>query len=306
MYWFDVSGKFHNLCENLNYKPFIMKTFNYLLYVLLLGVVLNNAVAQEDILAQLEEIAIIDQKVMMPMRDGIKLATDIYRPTTDRPVPVIFKRTPYNFNTWQDGKLNDRYYRLALDAVKRGYAYVVQNERGRYFSQGEWDILGVPLSDGMDAFSWLEDQSWCNGKIVTTGCSSSAEWQMAVAALDHPAHAAMIPAGYGAGVGRVGRFYEQGNWFRGGAIQLVFIRWLYLVQNDLVRPTFPDDATQEELIRASRSFDLHPERPEVDWEEAFWHLPLKDLIRNVDGPLGVYENMITRTPNDPQWYKGGW
>ena len=70
---------------------------------------------------------------------------------------------------------------------------MVQNERGRYFSEGEWDILGVPLTDGYDAFSWMKNQTWSNGKIGTAGCSSTAEWQMAVAALDHPSHAAMVP-----------------------------------------------------------------------------------------------------------------
>ena len=65
---------------------------------------------------------------------------------------------------------------------------MVQNERGRYFSEGEWDILGVPLTDGYDAFSWMQKQEWSNGKIGTLGCSSTAEWQMAVVALDHPSH----------------------------------------------------------------------------------------------------------------------
>ena len=282
-----------------------MKYVRSSLTLLFLGLCIFQAEAQENILEQLEEIAIIDQKVMMPMRDGIKLCTDIFRPKTDQPVPVIFVRTPYNFNSWRDGKPSTRTYRGALDAVKRGYAYVVQNERGRYFSQGEWDILGVPLTDGYDAFSWLESQSWSNGKIITTGCSSTAEWQMAVAALDHPAHAAMIPAGYGAGVGRVGRFHEQGNWYRGGAQQMLFTSWLYGVQNDRIRPTFPEDATQEELIRVSRSFDLAPERPRVDWKEAFHHLPVMDIIRHVDGPVGAYERMIPRLPNDPEWYRGG-
>ena len=282
-----------------------MRTFRYLFLSLLLGIVVLNAEAQEDILDQLEEIAIIDQKVMMPTRDGVKLATDIFRPETDQPVPVIFVRTPYNFNSWRDGKMNTRTYQSALDAVKRGYAYVIQNERGRYFSQGHWDILGVPLTDGYDAFSWIEDQPWCNGKIVTTGCSSTAEWQLAAASLDHPAHAAMIPAGYGCGIGRVGRFYEQGNWYRGGAFQMFYASWLYGVQNDRIRPTFPDDATQEELIRVSRSFDLAPERPEVDWKEAYWYLPVQDMIRNLDGPVGVYERLITRPPDDAEWYEGG-
>lgn len=259
----------------------------------------------EDIVRKLEAIAIIDQKVMMPMRDGIRLATDIYRPKTDEPVPVIFSRTPYNFNSWGDGELRTRTFERACEAVSRGYAYVVQNERGRYFSEGEWDILGAPVTDGYDAFSWMAKQPWCNGKIGTFGCSSTAEWQMAAAALDHPAHAAMIPQGFGAGVGRVGEYYEQGNWYRGGAQQMLFTSWLYGVQNGRIRPAFPKDATQEDLIRASRFFDLAPERPEVDWSEAFWHLPVQDIIKNVDGPVGIYEKMIRRKPNDPAWYEGG-
>ena len=64
--------------------------------------------AQDDVFKQLEEIAIIDQRVMMPMRDGIRLMTDIYRPKTNEKVPIIFSRTPYNFNPWQDGKQTTR------------------------------------------------------------------------------------------------------------------------------------------------------------------------------------------------------
>ena len=253
----------------------------------------------------LAQIAVIDQKVMMPMRDGIRLCTDIYRPKTDEAVPVVFSRTPYNFNSWRDGEESTRTYRRALDWVEKGYAYVVQNERGRYFSEGQWDILGTPTTDGYDAFTWLAEQDWCNGKIATIGCSSTAEWQMAVAALDHPAHAAMVPQGFGAGVGRVGPFYEQGNWYRGGAMQMLFIAWLYGVQNDRIRPTFPADATQEELIRNSRYFDLAPERPSVDWSQALRHLPVQDIIKNVDGPEGIFEDMIRRKPDDPLWYQGG-
>lgn len=282
-----------------------MKDLKFLSLYLFLSIIGLQTSAQENILDQLKEIAIIDQKIMMPMRDGIKLATDIFRPKTNEPVPIIFVKTPYNFNSWRDGEMRTRTYRAAYDAVKRGYAYVIQNERGRYFSQGEWEILGAPVTDGYDAFSWLEEQSWSNGKIITTGCSSTAEWQMGMAALDHPAHTAMIPAGYGAGVGRVGRFYEQGNWYRGGAQQMLFTSWLYWVQNDRIRPTFPDDATREELIRVSKSFDLAPRRPQVDWKEAFWHLPVEDIIRNVDGPVGAYEKMITRLPDDPEWFQGG-
>ena len=254
---------------------------------------------------KLREIAIIDQKVMVPMRDGVRLATDIYRPKTDKKVPIILSKTPYNFNSWGDGEMRTRTYQRAYEAVSKGYAYIVQNERGRYFSEGEWDILGTPTTDGNDAFTWMAEQEWSNGKIGLQGCSSTAEWQMAVAALDHPALAAMMPAGYGAGVGRIGNYYEQGNWFRGGAQQMLFTAWLYGVQNDRIRPMFPSDATQEELIRNSRYFDLAPERPRVDWSEGLTHLPVQDIIKNVDGPIGIYEDMIRRKPNDPKWYEGG-
>ncbi|MEO2143491.1 MAG: CocE/NonD family hydrolase, partial [Flavobacteriaceae bacterium] len=116
-----------------------------LIFILFISFSVNS---QQDIVEQLNKIAVINQKVMVPMRDGIRLATDIYRPKTDKKVPIIFSRTPYNFNSWGDGKEKNGIYKRAYEAVKRGYAYVVQNERGRYFSEGEWDILGVPLTDG--------------------------------------------------------------------------------------------------------------------------------------------------------------
>ncbi|MDX1363932.1 MAG: CocE/NonD family hydrolase [Arenibacter latericius] len=258
-----------------------------------------------DIFKRLDEIAIIEQKVMMPMRDGIRLATDIYRPKTDEKVPIIFSRTPYNFNSWVDGERRTRTAEQAYEAVKRGYAYVVQNERGRYFSEGEWDILGLPLTDGYDAFSWMADQSWSNGKIGTYGCSSTAEWQMAVSALDHPSHAAMVPQGFGAGIGTVGDIQEQGNWYRGGVEQLLFFSWLYGVEHDKFKPRIPEGATQEDLIRISRFYDLAPKNPPVDMAEALTHLPLQDIVKNMNGKREIFDKMVVRKPNDPAWYEGG-
>ena len=275
------------------------------LALFVLAAVTWPALAQNSIMEELKKVAIVDQKVMMPMRDGIRLATDIYRPKTNEPVPIIFVRTPYNFNTWRDGEMSTRYLQRAMEAVKRGYAYVVQNERGRYFSEGEWDILGVPLTDGYDAFTWMKDQDWSNGKIGTLGCSSTAEWQMAVAALDHPSHAAMVPQGFGAGVGRVGDYYEQGNWYRGGVEQMLFHVWLYGVQHDTFRPRVPEGATQADLQRIQRFYDLAPEMPEVDWEQGLKTLPLTNLLSVHDGAEGIFSKMITRKPNDPAWYDGG-
>lgn len=261
--------------------------------------------AQRITLQDLEEVAVIEQKVMMPMRDGIRLSTDIYRPKTDEPVPVIFVRTPYNFNAYRNGELNTRSFLRIYNAVTNGYAYVIQNERGRYYSEGTWDILGTPLTDGYDAFSWLADQEWCNGKIGTQGCSSTAEWQMAVASLDHPAHAAMVPMGFGAGVGRVGDYYEQGNWFRGGVHQMLFTSWLYSTQHDEFRPRPPQGMEQEDLLRIQRFYDLGPSMPAVNWKEAYWHLPLNDMFNYLGASKGIWDDMISRKPDDPAWYEGG-
>ena len=263
----------------------------------------------------LKKIAVIEELVMMPMRDGVRLATNIYRPKGSKPksVPTIFVKTPYNMNKWRDGEHRMRGYGRILEAVRRGYAYVNQNERGRYFSEGEWDILGPPKTDGYDALTWISSQPWSNGKVGTYGCSSTAEWQMGLASQDHPAHAAMVPQGFGAGVGRIGDWYEQGNWYRGGAEQMLFFSWLYGVQNTQ-RPRFDRDTPREDMVRLSRYFDLAPEMPKVDWPKAFWHLPVEDLMRSVGGPKGIFADrapvrtggrMIQRKPDDPAWYKGG-
>ncbi len=263
---------------------------------------------------ELESVAIIERKLMVAMRDGKRMATDVYRPKDrSKKYPVIFVRTPYNFNFWDVRIGAPRDMSKELEAVKRGYVFVEMNERGHFFSEGNYDILGPPLSDGDDAISWMANQPWSNGKVGTIGCSSTAEWQLAVAAQGNPAFAAMIPQGFGAGVGRVGPYFEQGNWYRGGAVQMLFIAWLYGEQNQ-VRPMFPPNTSQEELIRASKSFDLAQQLPRVDWSEALQHLPVKDIIKAVDGPHGIFADhmavdtggaMIERAPNDPAWYKGG-
>ena len=263
---------------------------------------------------ELQSIAIVERKLMIPMRDGKRMAADLYRPKdTSKKYATIFSRTPYNFNFWDVRNGAPRDMSNELEAVKRGYAFITMNERGHFFSEGNYDILGPPLTDGADALTWMAKQSWSNGKVGTIGCSSTAEWQMAVAAQGNPAFAAMIPQGFGAGVGRVGGYYEQGNWYRGGAVQMLFIAWLYGEQNQ-VRPMFPPNTSQEDLIRASKSFDLSQQSPRVDWSKALRHLPVMDIMKAVDGPKGIFADdmpvatggaMIKREPNDPAWYKGG-
>src|SRR5271170_7466063 len=86
---------------------------------------------------QLEDVAIIDRKVMVPMRDGARMAADIYRPKdASKQYPIIFSRTPYNFNYWDVRLGTYRDMSNELEAVKRGYGLVEMNERGHFFSEG--------------------------------------------------------------------------------------------------------------------------------------------------------------------------
>ncbi|MGH9947034.1 MAG: CocE/NonD family hydrolase [Pyrinomonadaceae bacterium] len=302
-------------------------SFNNLLFtfaisaILIPGVIAQNRTADAETIAkrnaiesELQSVASVYRKVMVPMRDGKRMAADIYRPKDNtKQYPIIFSRTPYNFNFWDVRLGAPRDMTTILDAVKRGYAYVVMNERGHFFSEGNYDILGPPTTDGEDAINEMTKQPWSNGKVGTIGCSSTAEWQMAVAARDVSGFTTMIAQGYGAGVGRVGPYYEQGNWYRGGAVQMLFIAWLYGEQNQ-DRPMFPANTSQEDLIRASKSFDLAEQSPRIDWSQALRHLPEMDIIKAVNGPRGIFADempvatggaMIKRTPNDPAWYKGG-
>ena len=270
---------------------------------------------RDSLEAELQRLAVVSRKVMIPMKDGVRIQADVYVPrNAPGKVPAIFVRTPYNFNWWdvRNGAPADMTSRL--EAIKRGYAYVDMNERGHFFSEGNYDILGPPLSDGVEEVEWISTQPWSNGKVGLIGCSSTAEWQMAVAAQAPRGLGTIIPQGFGAGVGRVGPYYEQGNWYRGGAVQMLFIAWLNGEQNQN-RPMPPKGLTQEELVRFSKSFDLAQQQPPVDWAKALEHLPSIDILKAVDGPRGIFADsmpgiatggaMMKRTPNDPAWYKGG-
>jgi putative CocE/NonD family hydrolase len=250
--------------------------------------------------ADLERIAISDTMVMVPMSDGVRLATDVYRPKeAEEPVPVILMKTPYNFNKVQGFQL-----KMVYEGVRRGFAVVIQNERGRYYSEGEWEILGHPRSDGYDSVTWLAEQEWSNGNVGTLGCSSSAEWQLALAAQNHPAHKAMVPMAAGAGIGRVGPFMEQGNWYKGGVHQTLFSVWLFYVQQNQ-RPRFPDGLGQEELQRLRKLYDLAPEMPEVEWKNQLRELPATSWLDKAGANSGPALELLRRTPADPAWLEGG-
>lgn len=250
---------------------------------------------------ELSDKAEVVMLAMVPMRDGVELATNVYRPKAAKaPLPALLWRTPYGELPYKAATS-----RRALEAVRRGYAFIVQNERGRYFSEGKWEILGRPQTDGYDTLSWIARQPWSNGKVGTIGCSSSAEWQLTLAAQHHPAHAAMVPMAFGAGIGKVGRYWEQGSFYMGGVPRTLSPVWLYGVDNPL-RAELPGGLDQQTRARLARYNDLGAKKPEVKWSVQIRHLPYADMLKSLGEPSGLFDQMIARRgPADPAWRSGG-
>ncbi len=125
---------------------------------------------------------------MVAMRDGVRLATDVYRPAAGCPAPAVLVRLPYDKNS--------RYVfmeQVARRLTARGYALVVQDVRGKYRSEGE--PLG-PLSevrDGYDTIDWISRQVWCTGRVGMFGDSYYGFTQWAALSAQHPALRAIVP-----------------------------------------------------------------------------------------------------------------
>ncbi|WP_231388530.1 CocE/NonD family hydrolase [Pseudooceanicola algae] len=146
---------------------------------------------------------VVHRDVMIPMRDGIHLATDIFRPAdmgggpNPAPLPVIFERTPYDKAGTPRTEFSlarpQPYTRteLACRLVDEGYVVIWQDCRGRYGSEGSFTKYLNEAEDGFDSMVWIEAQSFCNGRIGTMGLSYDAHTQMALACLNPPGLACM-------------------------------------------------------------------------------------------------------------------
>jgi len=256
--------------------------------------------SDDGLRAELASLSDSETALLVPMRDGVGLSTNIWRPKgATGPLPTVLWKTPYNEHV-----VSGSTARFALEAVRNGYAFIVQNERGRYFSQGKYEILGYPQTDGYDTLSWIAKQPWSNGKVGTLGCSSSAEWQLALAAMNHPAHAAMVPMASGAGIGKVGPFSEQGNFYTGGVPRTLFAIWMYGVDNPL-RAQLPQDLTGPMRARVAQYNDVDAKKPDIEWKKYIWHLPYASLLSSLGEPAGTFETQIARGPGDPAWKTGG-
>lgn len=118
--------------------------------------------------------------VPIPMRDGVRLSAHIYRPEAEGKFPVILVRTPY-------GKDSKSIFFQAEFFAQHGYAYVTQDVRGRYDSEGEFTVLVHEAQDGYDTIEWLARQPWSSGSIGTFG-GSYLSWDQWLAAEQQPPH----------------------------------------------------------------------------------------------------------------------
>jgi len=156
------------------------------------------------------------QVVMVPMRDGVKLATNVYLPEGDGPWPVVLTRTPYNKNG-ADGR--------AASYNEKGYVLVSQDVRGRYESEGADQPFEVDMPDGYDTVEWIAAQSFSNGKVGIFGTSAPGITSNLAAAAAPPhltaAYVTVAPDSIfyrSRFIGGVFKESHSGGWLRGQGI----------------------------------------------------------------------------------------
>lgn len=170
--------------------------------------VLRKAEVADPLLSQPAHEVTEERGIMVPMRDGVALATDIYRPAGDGKYPVILVRTPYKKEM---NELQGRYY------ARRGYAYAVQDCRGRFGSEGTWEPFVHEPRDGYDTIEWLAGRPWSTGKVGMIG-GSYLGWVQWWAASESPPHLVTIIPNVSPPDPLYNIPYEYGTFFLLGAI----------------------------------------------------------------------------------------
>ena len=227
----------------------------------------------------------------VPMRDGIRLDTNVFRPSGNFRFPVILIRTPYGKGT----EIPPGYSAF----LNHGYAIVMQDVRGRYASQGVFDALKQEGPDGYDTLNWVAGQPWSNGKIGMMGGSYLGIAQWRVALLNNPHLKAIFPVVAGSD-DYFDRFYSPG-----GATKLGHrLLWLSLNMRapGADTPTFDsyvshlplrtsDRAATRQTVKLYQTILDHPSY------DAFWKE--QSVLANIEGvhvPVfqvgGWYDNYV--------------
>lgn len=201
--------------------------------------------------------------VKVPMRDGVELSADIYMPDGPGPFPTILVRTPYD-NNGAIGK--------AKLSAQRGYAFVAQDCRGRYDSDGAFYPWHQEANDGYDTQEWIARQPWCNGHIGMTGGSYLGLVQWLSAVHGSPHLKCIAP--------RVitSNFYDSPN-YSGGAFQLALnMLWGF-----------------------GRLGRVNQNVAHYDWPELFRTLPLITADEVAGRDLPFWKDWVKHSSYDDYW-----
>ncbi|MEM7292782.1 MAG: CocE/NonD family hydrolase [Pseudomonadota bacterium] len=200
---------------------------------------------------------------MVAMRDGVRLATDVYLPAGDGPFPTVLTRLPY-------GKTESWTYLpvIADHWMRMGFAAVVQDVRGKWNSEGEFNPNLGEAEDGYDTLEWIANQAWSNGAIGMWGESYYGFTSYAAASTRHPALVCIAPTNIS-----VDRYAAT---LRQGCLQLNTVgTWAIMMA----------DQTYQDL-------------EEID----YWHLPLAELPQH-NGVVSEYFNAIMRNPRRSDFWE---
>ena len=228
-----------------------------------------------------------ERNVMVPARDGVGLATDIYLPAGGAaalagPFPTVLERTPYN-------KASAPNVAKAKFFARRGYVCAIQDVRGRFASEGEWYAFALEAPDGYDTVEWLASQPWSDGKVGTMGDSYPGSVQSALATLDPPHLSTMIVA-----VGASN--YYHSSMRQNGALEQRFLIYAFRMAAD------SKEAARDPALRAELSRLWPPELGDVG---AFTSAESRDrlaLARIIESfPLKEGATVLRRLPSYERW-----
>ncbi len=214
----------------------------------------------------------VERNVKIPMRDGLRLATTIFRPARAGKYPVILVRTPYKKEM---NELDARFY------ATRGYAVALQDVRGRFASPGKWEPFVNEGKDGHDTIEWLARQPWSTGKVGMIG-ASYVGWVQWWAAAERPKHLVTIIPNVSPPDPFFNIPYEYGVFFLLGAIW-----WAEILETGA---TGSLDGVAMQKIGDRRYGDL------------LKHLPVIDLDKRILGKKNAYwRKWISHPTNDAYW-----
>ncbi len=239
--------------------------------------------------------------IMLPMRDGVRLATVVFRPRAEGRYPTLLVRSPYA------ASIPDQFKAMHTAQFKKNYVLIMQNERGSEWSEGDFGFLTTTTADAQDTLDWISAQDWSNGKVGLHGCSSTAENQLKLGAIGHPALRACVPMSSGAGVGDVpGAEGSNGCFFHGGVPMIKTWALWYGPFGVRQRPKLPAGVEGDELARIFRQYsvtvaDFRSQEYTEALTKATLQAPSGHILRRLGSPLTGYETFMAAGPSNPAW-----